>query len=219
MTQRYAVYFAPAPSTALEMFGDEWLGEAAPGGVDADAWTEITEAARGYRFHATLKPPFVLAKGRTAKQLDRALIDFTAGRETFDVQLELRALHGFLALMLAEPSPAMQALAADCVRDFDGFRAPPTEAELARRRRAKLSPAHERNLERWGYPYVFDEFRFHMTLTRRLNDDERATWEPVLRQRAAAVVGSTIAVDAVTLFMQPDTGQPFRKLRRYAFSG
>lgn len=219
MTQRYAVYFAPAPASALAAFGAAWLGESAPDGIDAAAWAEVTEAARGYCFHATLKPPFVLARGRTAKQLDRALADFAADHAAFEVRLELRALHGFLALMLAEPSSRLQALADDCVRDFDGFRAPPGEAELARRRRARLSPAHEENLSRWGYPYVFDEFRFHMTLTRRLNDAERAQWEPILRTRAASAIEGPVAIDAVTLFMQPDTGQPFRELRRYAFAG
>ncbi|MEQ9642871.1 MAG: DUF1045 domain-containing protein [Alphaproteobacteria bacterium] len=219
MTQRYAIYFAPAPDTALDAFGRDWLGDVPPGGVDTAAWAEVTEAARSYRFHATLKPPFVLARGCTAKELDRALIDFAAGHAAFAARLELRALHGFLALMLAEPSPAMQVLADDCVRDFDGFRAPPEAAELARRRRAKLSPAHERNLERWGYPYVFDAFRFHMTLTRRLNDTERANWEPILRARAASAIEKPVTIDAVTLFMQPEAGHPFRKLRRYPFAG
>ena len=29
------------------------------------------------------------------------------------------------------------------------------------------------NLDRWGYPYVFDDFRFHMTLTGPLTADDR----------------------------------------------
>jgi putative phosphonate metabolism protein len=215
--QRYAVYFAPAPGSALAAFGDDWLGETAPEGVDAAAWAELTGAARGYCFHATLKPPFVLAKGRTAVELDRALSAFAAEQEAFTVRLELKALYGFLALMLAEPSAQMQGLADACVVEFDRFRAPPTEAELARRRRARLSPAHEANLDRWGYPYVFDAFRFHMTLTRRLNDAERAQWEPVLRARAASAIEEPVAIDAVTLFMQRESGQPFQVVRRYPF--
>lgn len=217
MPQRYAVYFAPAPGSALAAFGDGWLGETPPDGVEHAAWAQVTEAARGYRFHATLKPPFVLASGRTAVELDRALAAFAAGRGAFDVRLELRALHGFLALMLAEPSPRMQALADACVTEFDRFRAPPSEAELARRRRARLSPAHEANLERWGYPYVFDQFRFHMTLTRRLNEAERALWWPVLQARATSAIEEPVAIDAVTLFMQRDAGQPFQAVRRYPF--
>lgn len=217
MPQRYAIYFAPAPDTPLDAFGTSWLGESAPDGVDTAAWAEITEAARGYRFHATLKPPFVLAKGTTAKQLDRALVEFAAGRDAFEERLELRVLHGFQALMLAAPSAAMRALADACVADFDRFRAPPTEAELARRRRARLEPAHEAYLARWGYPYVFDAFRFHMTLTRRLNEAERAIWEPALRARAASAIEKPVAIDAVTLFMQRDTGQPFQVVRRYPF--
>ena len=219
MPQRYALYFAPAPGTPLAAFGESWLGDAPPAGIEPEPWAEITEAARGYRFHATLKAPFVLADGTTAKQLDRELADFAAGRHAFLETLELHELHGFLALMLAAPSANMRALADACVTAFDHFRAPPSEAELARRRRAKLSPAHEANLGRWGYPYVFDAFRFHMTLTRRLSDRERDTWRPILQSRVVSAIEKPVAIDAVTLFMQRESGQPFQVVRRYPFAG
>ena len=67
-----------------------------------------------------------------------------------------------------EPSAALQALADACVEQLDRFRAPPSDAELARRRRASLTPRQDAMLVRWGYPYVFDTWFFHMTLTRRL---------------------------------------------------
>ncbi len=45
--------------------------------------------------------------------------------------------------------------------------------ELQRRRAANLTPRQEFLLMHWGYPYVLDEFRFHMTLTRRLPDEKQ----------------------------------------------
>ena len=51
------------------------------------------------------------------------------------------------------------------------FARPPGAAELERRRKAGLSAAQEKMLLRWGYPYVLDEFRFHLTLTGRLQPE------------------------------------------------
>src|SRR5262249_46661964 len=101
---------------------------------------------------------------------------------------------------------------------FDKFRAPPDAAELAKRRAAGLTPAQDALLERWGYPYVFDEFRFHMTLTRRLNDEEQARIEPRLLPLVAPATAGPLLIDALSLFAQADRASPFRLIRRFAFS-
>jgi hypothetical protein len=41
-------------------------------------------------------------------------------------------------------------------------------------------------LDRWGYPYVMEEFRFHMTLTGRLDSTCRWGVVDMLRARFAA---------------------------------
>jgi Protein of unknown function (DUF1045) len=63
------------------------------------------------------------------------------------------------------PTPALAALASHCTTSFDVFRAPMTKKERVRRMASHLSPSQMQNLDRWGYPFVFEDFRFHMTLT------------------------------------------------------
>jgi hypothetical protein len=87
--------------------------------------------------------------------------------------LEVRRLGGFIAVVPTEPSAALADLAAATVAALDPFRAPPSEAELARRRKARLSDRQEALLMKWGYPYVMEEFRFHLTLTGRLDRRRR----------------------------------------------
>ena len=227
MTARYAVYFSPARDTPLARVGTRWLGrgdttpeEAGPPPVDGFATArldEITDSARHYGFHATLKPPFAVAEGRTEAELDAALADF-AQCHTPITGLELRvgALDGFLALLLSADSTGVRNLAAACVRDFDPFRRPPTEAELARRRAARLSALEDALLMRWGYPYVMEAFRFHMTLTARLPQDEQDRLIPVLREMFAPAAAG-FAIDGISLFFQEAGDRPFRLLRRYPF--
>ena len=227
---RYALYVAPSPASPLAEFGADWLGrDCASGearaqpsvdGLAADRLAEITASARSYGFHATIKPPFHLRPGYEEADLRAAFADFAAGRESFDVQLGLRSLGGFLALMMTPPDHRMNALAADAVRDLDVFRALPSEAELNRRRTAGLSAQQEALLQQWGYPYVMGEFRFHMTLSSRLPDGpERDAVAAALAPLCEMVTRTPFRVDAVALFKQPEKGAPFVQVERYPFSG
>jgi putative phosphonate metabolism protein len=228
VTARYAIYFSPAPDSLLAPLGIGWLGrdDTAVGthgqrqvdGIADARLAEITESARHYGFHATLKPPFALAEGRTAVELEEALAEF-AQRQAPITGLKLRTgtLDGFVALLLTADSTAVRNLAAACVRDFDSFRRPPSEAEIARRRRAQLSELEDALLLRWGYPYVMEAFRFHMTLTSRLPEDERARLLPLLSQLFAPATEAGFAIDAASLFHQEAGDRPFRLLRRYPF--
>lgn len=226
MTARYAIYFAA--SGELAACGDRWLGRAvatdipldqpAVPGLTPDRLAALTHHPRLYGFHGTLKPPFALAPGRTADDLEAALAAFAARRATFMAPpLALRAVGRFLALTLSDASPAMQLLADDCVRDFDAFRAPAGAAELAKRRAAGLSARQEDLLQAWGYPYVMEEYRFHLTLTERLDDEERALIVPVLQALFDPLIGTPLPVTDVALYMQPATERPFRIVRRFAF--
>lgn len=110
----------------------------------------------------------------------------------------------------------MQALHEDCVREFDDFRAAPSSAELERRRKAKLTDEQERRLVSWGYPYIFDDFRFHMTLSGRIDA------EPLRQQfldAAAIYFAEDIGVHrfaSLCVFRQTDTASPFSIIGRFA---
>jgi putative phosphonate metabolism protein len=231
MTRRYAIYFAPPPGSALAELGAEMLGRDAEtggarpqprlDGIDPDRLRAITEDARHYGFHATLKAPFPLADGISGAALHDAAASFAAdGAPAIGPALALASIGGFLALVPSAVAPAVHALADACVEAFDRFRAPLSAAELERRRRSPLTPAQDRHLERWGYPYVFEEFRFHMTLTARLNDGaEHERVRAVLAERTAPVCRDPLVIDAIAVFEQADRQAPFRITGRYPLGG
>jgi hypothetical protein len=169
-----------------------------------------TASARRYGFHATLKAPFELAAGMTEAELEAAIARFAANVEPILLSRLVPArIDGFLALVPGSPAPDLDRLAGDVVTEFDPFRAPLSEAEIRRRNPDSLSPEQFRNLMRWGYPYVFESFRFHMTLTGRVPDADL----PRVRAAIDEVFGRTLerpaTVDGLALFVEPEPGAPF----------
>jgi putative phosphonate metabolism protein len=217
---RYAIYFVPGPETPLYQAGAALLGYDVysgkplpfPGGLalGRDDWFALTSEPRVYGFHATLKAPFRLAPGCTAEELAAHLQAFAAVREPVAIMPAVRTIGRFAALIPAEPSAALDRLAADCVRAFDGFRAPLDDGERRKRLAAPLSARHRENLENWGYPYVFEDFRFHMTLTGQMAQASQEAVLACLRQSLGAIEGRPFAIDRVALLCQPDGNAPFR---------
>ena len=127
----------------------------------------------------------------------------------------MSTISGFIACTLSVPCAALEKLAADCVRTLDPFRAPLSDEETARRRRGGLTPRQDEYLLTWGYPYVFEEFRFHMTLTGRLEEPERVRVLAILRARAKPIAGMPLSIDAIAVYEQPDRDRPFLMSARY----
>jgi len=217
---RYAIYYAPAQGSPLDQFGaemlgyDAWIGAALPfaaGVVDEmPDWRALTEDPRKYGFHATLKAPISLASGETESELLSACADFAGQKRRIPVITPVvNSISGFLAVIPAERSDELEAFAADCVRAFDSFRAPLTAEDRARRNPSRLTPRQVEYLDRWGYPYVMEEFRFHMTLTGRLDDTRRESVLALLRERFARLELQTLEIDRVALFKQYDAKARF----------
>jgi hypothetical protein len=212
---RVALYYAPAEDDPLWARGNAWLGrDPARGTVlqqpAVPGLAAITRDAAGYGFHATLRPPMQLRDGvRFGEFLDAAR-DVAAGIPPFALPpLVVTDLFGFLALTEAEPSASLQACADACIAGVDHLRAPPDAAELARRRRAGLAAAEEANLRRWGYPYVFATWFFHMTLTRKLSAAEQAEFRPEVEAWFEDVLERPRQVAEVAVFAQPAPGEVF----------
>jgi putative phosphonate metabolism protein len=223
---RYALYWAPPEGSDLARLGGAWLGlgegsnASAPPppipGFNASRIHVLTAEPRRYGLHATLKPPFALADGTDLAALRRAVVAFAAAQACMTLPaLEVTLLDRFIALTPSAASPALDALAADCVTRFDRFRAPPRPAELARRRSAKLSPAEEAHLLRWGYPYVLDRFRFHVTLTGPLDPAESRRLMPPLARLFEPVTRAPVTLADIALFHEPAPGAPFRLVERF----
>lgn len=103
----------------------------------------------------------------------------------------------------------LHAFAGEVVRRFERFRAPLTSADIARRRPDELTGAERQNLVQWGYPYVFDEFRFHMTLTGRVAAERRDAVESVLLDHFAEFHGRPLAIQGLALFREQARGADF----------
>ena len=220
---RYAIYFTPPAESALCRFGDAWFSnKKSPDipGFDQQTLRRLTASARHYGFHATLKPPFALAAGATAEALARSVARFAADQAPLEAPpLHAVALTSFVALMPVEPCAALNRLADACVKTFDSYRAAPSEAELERRRTTGLSARQEELLQIWGYPYVFDEFRFHMTLAGPSDRDRIASLLTGLDELTRPFRAEPLVVDAISLVAQSRQDQPFRLLRRFPLTG
>jgi putative phosphonate metabolism protein len=218
---RYAIYFAAGSDSTLSRFGAELLGYDAYTGDElpfpqdalhvAPDWRDISADPRKYGFHATLKAPMTLAPDRIEAELIAACAEFAAkARPVPVIRPVVDAISGFIAVIPAEPVDALRELAADCVRDFDAFRAGLTAEDRARRRPEKLSERQRDYLDRWGYPYVMEEFRFHMTLTGRLDAERRGPILAMLQHRFAELKRDTLAIDRIALFRQDNAAARFR---------
>ena len=180
----------------------------------------ITAEPRVYGFHATLKPPMRLAAGCSWSEFVSAATMLAGRIAPFDLPtLAVADIHGFLALRETAPCPALQAFADACVEQLDGFRAPPSDAELARRRNGRLSAEEDAMLTRWGYPYVFGTWFFHMTLTRRLNDAEKSVWRPAAEAHFALALSPKRRVTELCLFVQPAPCESFVIAERLPLGG
>ncbi len=220
---RVAVYYAPRQDDPLSLLAADWLGRDPVTNADRKQpdlpdIRAITADPRGYGFHATLKPPMrLIGTWDSLLHAARALADRLAPFEL--PPLAVSDVHGFLALRETRPSPELQALADACVADLDAFRAPPTEAELARRRQSRLTAEQDAMLVCWGYPYVFDTWFFHMTLTRRLTAAEKAIYLPAAERHFAPALAVPRRVADLCLFTQAGPGAPFVIAERLALRG
>jgi putative phosphonate metabolism protein len=229
-TPRYALYYAPAPGSDLDRFGSALLGYDAHTGDElaypqtilqgAPDWADLTQDPRKYGFHATLKAPFSLPPGMTEPQLLTACEAFTRQPRPIPIiKPVIASVGGFIAIAPMQPSDELEKLAADCVSAFDSFRAQLTPEDRARRKPELLTPRQREHLDRWGYPYVMNDFRFHMTLTGKLSAARHEMILTMLRPHFAALNISTLAIDRLAVFRQDDAGSRFRIVRHYALQG
>lgn len=226
---RYAIYYAPEEGSSLHEFGSRWLGRDAIRGVSIEQYSiagfeaarfeQITEAPRHYGFHGTLKAPFHLACGTGSEQLLGAAAALAAETNPFAISsLKLKWLGRFLALVPGGFSRELHDLAAACVRHFDAFRAPPSREELAKRRSSQLTATQEKLLDRWGYPYVMEEFRFHLTLTGPMDDEaERNAVFASAELLSRPLRNLPVPISTLCIFRQPDRQSPFRLIHRVTF--
>ncbi len=229
---RWAVYFAPAEDSPWARAGARWLGRDADGapvepprppvGWSPQEWSRLTAAPRRYGWHATLRAPWRLSSPCAAAGLLDALHTLAAGFAPFELPPLLpQRLDGFIALQPQHSCPPLQALERACVTALQPLAAPLRPAELARYGRHGLSARQHAQLRAWGYPYVFEDFRFHMTLTGRIDALSPLQRTALLEHAIAsfAVLPQPLMFDALSLFVEPAIDAPLRRVARVPLTG
>ncbi|MBV8239757.1 MAG: DUF1045 domain-containing protein [Hyphomicrobiales bacterium] len=233
---RYAIYFVPPAGCGLYRFGagflgyDCYTGESLrpPQGIAlrGSEWAQLTREPRKYGFHATLKAPFHLLAPFTEADLTAELERFAAIPRTLPaIEPAIRSLARFIAVVAAAPNMALDRLAADGVMAFDRFRRPLTAHEREQRLEreqglgAGLSERQIENLDRWGYPYVFEDFRFHLTLTGPVDAERRAFILALLQARFNDIDGGhSLPITQLALVRQDARSRPFRVVGQAALT-
>ncbi|WP_010139168.1 DUF1045 domain-containing protein [Oceanicola sp. S124] len=227
---RYAIYYLPEPGPLAD-FGAAWLGWDVQGGAEVAhpqvpalprPVAELTATPRKYGFHGTVKPPFRLAEGHDAAGLALAAERLAERLEPVVLDgLALTRLGSFIALTprgSRAQLTALAALASESVQGLDAYRAPAPQSELDRRRKAGLSARQESYLQQWGYPYVMEEFRFHLTLTGKLSAIDAPAVEAALRPVVAPVMPEPFTIESLCLCGEDEAGR-FHLVKRLALGG
>ncbi|MGL3607550.1 DUF1045 domain-containing protein [Rhizobium sp. G187] len=218
---RYAIYFTPSEDHPLTRAAAEWLGrdafsgEALPqllaSGFERPELAELTADPRRYGFHATLKAPFHLKDEMEEADLLDAFRSFCTARQAFDIPgVMINRIGPFFAIVPAETHGPLQDFAASVVEAFEPFRAPLSADDMARRKPERLTDSQRQYLTTWGYPYVFDDFRFHMTLSGPVPDDRAPVMAEGLEAHFSAFTNRALRIDGLALFVEPERGAPFQ---------
>lgn len=218
---RYAIYFTPSMYDPLSVAAASWLGRNVYSGEAPEAPSiagfsrqELafhTAVPRRYGFHGTIKAPFRLHDDTSEPALLKSLMHFASTMTPFEIPKMEIGRHGeFFGLAPSAPCEQMNHLAASVIQAFDAFRAPLSDIEIERRDPDRLTAPQFSNLHRWGYPYVMDEFRFHMMLTGPVNSNLNARFETALRDFFEPVIEGPLKISSLALFIEPEPGAPLR---------
>lgn len=229
MTARYAIYFAPDDNSQLGGFGATVLRRRALDATDwlnpelviefpaSSVWSDRIERPAHYGFHATLKAPFELADGQSSDNLIADVAEYcqTCDNISLDHLAPIRTSR-YDALAFEKQPDALKVLASDCVLNFEKYRAPLTDTDVARRDPSTLTVSQLENMQRYGYPYILDDFNFHMTLSGR-NDHNDAAYLDWLKHLYQTMVTETPVLDRLSIFYQPNRTTAFVRIAEHLF--
>ena len=225
---RLAIYFVPDPDTELYQFASNWLGYDIRDAREIPyakallrinpQHEELVAPARRYGFHATLKAPFRLRDGENVEKIVEGLQEFSGRFRKFTVpSLQFRTFSSFTCLVPEIEQTEIKKIADQLVRDFDRFRSPLTQEELDKRMAKKVNARQIDLLRQWGYPYVFDCYRFHMTLTGTLPTDpvKKNEIQQQLRRYFEPVLKQPLCFNTISLVCEPDPKSCFVHVQQF----
>ena len=220
---RIAIYWTPGKPSPLDKAASDWLKEEdnkIPG-IPKEEVQRLLLAPNHYGFHATIKPPFRLKSEYALEDVAQELTLFIAEKQNRPFTLprfDVARIGQFICLKPQDESSRLQKFAAETLRRFDHFRKPADEDEITRRRASGLTARQDQLLLKWGYPYVLDEFIFHLTLTGNIQNPNhfKLLNHELLKRFSSKVKFPPCIFDSLSLFIQHD-GKPFTEYRRWNF--
>ncbi len=230
-TARFALFFAPSDDSPLGVYGatvlrrkaqspSEWVNPSIPVNFEnTPVWRSCVEVPAHYGFHATIQAPFELQSSYAVSELQRDLADFCTHQKPLSLEgLGPRRTQRYEALAFEQQPPEVKNFAAACIEQFNQYRAPLSDEDLCRRQKKALSPSQIGYLEDFGYPYVFDDFNFHMTLSGNMPENENGYYLQWLTALYAVMVPEPPILDRLSLFQQTDRKSPFVRIAEYPFA-
>lgn len=217
---RVALYYAPPASSAWWREGCEWLGRDPENGLEtATPAHELTHAPRRYGWHATLIAPFHTVPGVELADVLACARAWASSVPRFEIRMQPAEMGRFVALRPAETGDdkTLRTLAASALNALSALRTMPSRTSIERRIVDGMSARQIELLREWGYPYVLDEYRFHMTLSDSLDDaNARASIVSDWRRRVDTL--GPLPIHGAALFIEPEPGAPFRLWQRLPFN-
>jgi len=223
---RFAIYYLPSESNLLSNFASSWFGWNPHLGMEVSypVWknlnfniAELTSEPGKYGLHGTLKPPFPLAKQENFEELRVAILKLSRSIKKFKIpSITLRVIDGFIAIVPTIRNERIDYLAEKCVKELDDFRGPESLENIKKRRSVGLSERQENHLRRWGYPYVLDDFNFHLTMTEKLRPEVSERVFLVLASKLESVLMAPLLVDKIFLCGESVENGKFKVIEKFS---
>ena len=226
--KRYAIYYVPSENSELDLFGKCWLGWDPYKGVETTKsdlsklpsfkkFSSLVLTPKQYGFHGTIKAPFRLKNEYTYNDLENKVREISKQIHSFYFdQLIIKKLGNFIGLIPTN-NLKINAVSNKFVEELDYLRDELSESEIKKRKPHKLTSNQKQMLFKWGYPYVFNEFKFHLTLTSKLNvveiDEVFRSLQNILKQ----VNLNKISFNNICIFGQKND-EKFYFVKRFNFN-
>ena len=230
--KRVAIYFLPKKNSSLENFGKNLLGRDINkkkkisltrrqkyfinrGFTYFDELKDYFEQPAKYGFHATLKAPFRLKRNVKTKNFYDVISHIAAQHSRFKIKgLKIVYSKKFTFITSRKPNKLLRNLENDLVKHLDTFRAELNKTEIKKRIPDSLTFKQNKYLKEWGYPFVFDQFKFHMTLMNQNNNKLSNKQKLELEKLIYKISNNVIEFNEISLLGENKNGH-FEEIKRF----
>ena len=230
--KRVAIYFLPKKNSSLENFGKNLLGRDINkkkkisltrrqkyfinrGFTYFDELKDYCEQPAKYGFHATLKAPFRLKRNVKTKNFYDVISHIAAQHSRFKIKgLKIVYSKKFTFITSRKPNKLLINLENDLVKHLDTFRAELNKTEIKKRIPDSLTFKQNKYLKEWGYPFVFDQFKFHMTLMNQNNNKLSNKQKLELEKLIYKISNNVIEFNEISLLGENKNGY-FEEIKRF----